>query len=138
MLPKVIDIQIKVEFNPGINVEPNTKIGPDDTVLGKISPYQKKLFVLAEQLKIIANNSFEASNGADANGMKKLLEAKACELSEKAESLMMAFAIDVMDTYSLWSSYDKIDLGIRNGWWIVWTKAEEEEIASYEIGITNN
>lgn len=135
---RMLNIQVKVEFNPCINIEPSTEIGHDDNVLGRINSRQRELFVLAKQLKIIADNSFEASNGADANGMKKLLEAKAHELSEKSGSIMKTFIIDVMDAYNLWGSYGNIDIGIRRGWIVVWTKTEEEEDASHVIEMSLN
>lgn len=137
--PKVINIQIKIEFNPNIIIELDTEIGPDDHVLGKITSYQQELFLAALQLQIIANNNFEVANGADANGMKKILKAKADELVTKSDHIMDTFVIDVVDTYNLWPMYNEINIGVRKGGVIVWTKTETvEETASYEIGVSNN
>jgi hypothetical protein len=136
--PKVINIQIKVEFNPGIHIELDSEVGRGDNVLGVITPSQKELFVAALQLQIIANNNFEVANGADANGMKKILKAKADELVKKSGHIMDAFVIDVLEVHNLWGRCNEIDIGVRKGWIIVWTETEEEEVTPYEIGISNN
>lgn len=135
---RMLNIQVKVEFNPGINIEPNTEVGPDDTILGKITPHQKELFVTALQLQIIANNNSEVANGTDANGIKKLLEAKFYELSKKSDNIMDAFVIDVMSIHNIWNRYGKIDIGVRKGWWVVYTEAEKEENVSHIIKMSLN
>lgn len=137
MLPTVLNIQIKVEVNPNIRIEPHTEVGPDDKVLGDVNSRQKELFVLAMQLQITANNNLETANAAHGS-MKNLLEMKANELLEKSEIIMKAFIIDVMDAHDLWMRYNEIDIGIRRGWIVVWTEAVEEEIAPYVINASNN
>lgn len=135
---KVLNIKVKVEFNPSINVEPSTEVSPDDTVLGKVSLYQKELFIAALQLRIAADNSFEASNGSDANGMKKILKAKANELSKKSDDIMRSFVTDVMGYHNLWEKCNEIDIGVRKDWMVVWTEVEEEETAPYVIEALDN
>jgi hypothetical protein len=138
MLPKVINIQIKVESNPNINIELDTEVSPNDHVLGKITPRQKELLITASQLQVIVVNSSEIANGTDANGMKNILKAKVNELSEKSSTIMKAFIIDIADSYNLWPMYNEIDIGVRKGWMVVWTEAIKEENIPYEIGISNN
>lgn len=138
MLPKVLDIQIKVEFDPNVHIEPNTEIGHGDNVLGEINSRQKELFISALQLQIAANNNFEAANTARIENMKNLLEVKANELIEKSETIMKLFCIDVIDVYNLWGRCNEIDIGIRKGWLVVWTEAVEEEVAPYIINAANN
>lgn len=138
MLPKVLNIQIKVEFNPNIYVEPNAEVGHDDHKLGNATPRQKELFITALQLQIIANNNSEAANGTDANGIKKILKAKADEFIKKSDHIMDAFVIDVMEAHNLWEKCNEIDIGVRKGWVVVWTEAVEEETAPYVIEVLNN
>jgi hypothetical protein len=137
MPSNVLKIQFKVEVNPSIVIEPNTKIGADDNVLGGFTAYQKELFTASLQLQISANKNYEAANGAR-QSLKDLLEAKADELLEKSDAIMKLFCIDVMDVYNLWRRSEEIDIGVREGWILVWTEAVEEETAPYEISVSNN
>lgn len=102
-------------------IEPPVELKPIDHIVGEANPELRQLWGLVQQLERRASEALIPARYDPSEEKRELYIAKAREYRVKAALVLEIFWATIKDTYDLW---DKCEVGIRQGWKIVWSDCQ--------------
>ncbi|GAI05743.1 unnamed protein product [marine sediment metagenome] len=108
--------------------EPDMPVAEEDHIVGDMSESLKKLWTLWKQTAYTASSLTLQLRYGEQNVSK----GQIYELDAKAEALRGLFWIALNDEFELW---DKIHVGVRKGFKVVWNEEEMPHIPPFLKGL---